>query len=50
MYAFILFCQGENAAESSRVAVLTQLMQAAGFSTKEAADVVADIVNAMVVR
>eukprot|EP00752_Nemacystus_decipiens_P006609 g5944.t2 len=41
---------GEKAAETNRIAALTELMEAAGLSLKEGADVVADVVNAMVVR
>ncbi|CAM9706362.1 unnamed protein product [Pylaiella littoralis] len=41
--------EGEKAASASRIAALNTLMEAAGLSLKEGADVVADVVNAMVV-
>eukprot|EP00904_Undaria_pinnatifida_P007976 jgi/Undpi1/4308/HiC_scaffold_17.g07674.m1 len=41
--------EGDDAEASSRVSALTSLMQAAGLSLTEAADAVADVVNAMVV-
>lgn len=42
--------QGQKAEESSRISALTGLMKSAGLSLQEGADVVADVVNAMVVR
>lgn len=42
--------QGEQVAETSRITALTELMETAGLSLQEGADVVADVVNAMVVR
>lgn len=49
-FSFVCFEQGLKAAEKMRVDALSQLMEKAGLSLQEGADIVADVVNAMVVK
>lgn len=42
--------QGVKAAAASRMSALKELMETAGLSLEQGAEVVADVVNAMVVK